>query len=66
MNVETDDRTRLLTIQEVAERLRVPVLTIRWLRQEGRFVPAIKVGRRLLWDVRDIEAWIDANREGAA
>lgn len=38
----------LLTIEEVAERLRVSVLTVRWLRQEGRFAPAIKVGRRLI------------------
>jgi orotate phosphoribosyltransferase-like protein len=29
--------TDLLTIDEVAERLRVSVLTVRWLRQEGRF-----------------------------
>ena len=26
----------LLTIEEVADRLRVSVLTVRWLRQEGR------------------------------
>jgi excisionase family DNA binding protein len=31
----------LLTVEEVAERLRVSVLTVRWLRQEGRFAPAI-------------------------
>jgi hypothetical protein len=47
----------------VAERLRVSVLTVRWLRQEGRFTPAIKVGRRLMWDVRDVAAWLDAQRE---
>ncbi|MGB8384050.1 MAG: helix-turn-helix domain-containing protein [Dermatophilaceae bacterium] len=52
-----------MTITEVAERLRVPVLTVRWLRQEGRFAPAIKVGRRLLWDSRDVEAWLDRQRE---
>jgi len=56
----------LLNITEVAERLRVPVLTVRWLRQEGRFAPAIKVGRRLVWDVRDVDAWLDAQREGGA
>ncbi len=56
----------LLNITEVAERLRVPVLTVRWLRQEGRFAPAIKVGRRLVWDVRDVEAWLDAQRERGA
>jgi excisionase family DNA binding protein len=54
----------LMTIDEVAERLRVPVLTVRWLRQEGRFAPAIKVGRRLVWDVKDVDAWLEAQREG--
>jgi excisionase family DNA binding protein len=53
----------LLTIEEVAERLRVSVLTVRWLRQNGRFAPAIKVGRRLLWDSRDVAAWLKSQRE---
>lgn len=53
----------LLTIEEVAERLRVKVLTIRWLRQEGRFPPAIKVGRRLVWDAADLEARLETQRE---
>jgi len=55
----------LLTIDEVAERLRVSVLTVRWLRQEGRFAPAIKVGRRLVWDARDVTAWLESQRESA-
>ncbi len=53
----------LLTIEEVAARLRVSVLTVRWLSQEGRFTPAIKVGRRLMWDVWDVDAWLKAQRE---
>lgn len=57
---------QLMTIDEVADYLRVPVLTIRWLRQEGRFAPAIKVGRRLAWERSAIEAWIDQQREVAA
>ena len=61
-----DAATKLLNIGEVAERLRVKVVTVRWLRQEGRFAPAIKAGRRLVWDVRDVEAWIEEHREGAA
>ena len=56
----------LMTIDEVAEHLRVAVMTIRWLRTEGRFAPAIKVGRRLVWDRQDIEKWILENRESAA
>jgi excisionase family DNA binding protein len=53
----------LPTIEEVAERLRVKVLTIRPLRQEGRFPPAITVGRRPVWDAADLEVWIEAQRE---
>ena len=56
---------RLMTIEEVAEYLRVPVLTIRWLRQEGRFAPAIKVGRRLAWEERAVVAWVESQREVA-
>jgi excisionase family DNA binding protein len=59
------DMIDLLTIEEVAERLRVSVLTVRWLRQEGRFAPAIKVGRRLVWDARDVAAWLESQRESA-
>ena len=33
-----------MTIEEVAQSLRLTVPTVRWLRQEGRFAPAIKVG----------------------
>ena len=56
----------LLTIEDVAEYTRVPVETIRWLRKEGRFAAAIKVGRRLLWDVGDLDAWLRSQRESAA
>ena len=63
MSDESDGIVDLLTIEEVAGRLRVSVLTVRWLRQQGRFVPAIKVGRRLMWDTRDVDAWLKAQRE---
>jgi excisionase family DNA binding protein len=63
MRTEGYDMTELLTIEEVAEQLRVSVETVRWLRQQGRFVPAIKVGRRLMWDVRDLDVWVKSQRE---
>ena len=56
---------RLMTIDEVAEYLRVPVLTVRWLRQEGRFAPAVKVGR-LLWEESAVNLWVEQNREHAS
>ena len=63
MSTDVDRLAELLTIEEVAKQLRVSVLTVRWLRQEGRFAPAIKVGRRLMWDTRDVAAWLKAQRE---
>jgi excisionase family DNA binding protein len=63
MTAHGGDMIDLLTIEEVAERLRVSVLTVRWMRQERRFAPAIKVGRRLVWDARDIDAWLKAQRD---
>jgi excisionase family DNA binding protein len=56
---------RLLTIEEVADRLRVAVETVRWLRAGGRFAPAVRIGRRIVWDEVDVDAWIDAQREVA-
>lgn len=63
----TDDvgTGRLLSVEEVADRLHVPVATVRWLRVEGRFAPAVLVGRRLRWLPQDVEAWMVANRESA-
>ena len=55
-----------MTIEEVAQSLHVTVPTVRWLRQEGRFAPAIKVGRRVLWDEKALTAWLEANREAPA
>jgi excisionase family DNA binding protein len=56
----------LMTLDEVAEYLRVQESTVRWLRVEGRFAPAIKVGRRLVWERSAIEAWVAQNREQVA
>ena len=55
-----------MTIEEVAQSLRVTVPTVHWLRQEGRFAPAIKVGRRVLWDEEALTAWLEGNREAPA
>jgi hypothetical protein len=54
---------RLTTIDKVAEHLRVPVETVRWLRQDGRFAPAVRVGRRLVWQEPAISAWAEAQSE---
>ena len=53
----------LLTADEVAARIRVPVATVRYLRSMRRFAPGIRVGRRVVWDVVDVDAWLSAQRE---
>ena len=61
---ETDNRKRLLTIGEVADRLGVEVRHMRRLVHERR-IPFIKWGHLLRFDPTDIDAWIDANRREA-
>ena len=62
MSTGADGLAELLTIEEVAERLRVSVLTVRWLRQEGRFAPAIKVGRHVRISEPALAEFIKASR----
>ncbi len=56
---------KLLSIDEAAERLHISVSTLRFLRQEGRFVGATKIGRRLFWYEADLEQWLRSQREPA-
>ena len=55
----------LLSVSEAADRLKISASTLRWLRQEGRFPRAIKVGRRLFWDEADLTAWLEQQKETA-
>jgi excisionase family DNA binding protein len=52
-----DEQSRLLTAQEVAERLGVKVSWVRYASQQGT-IPSIKLGRyrRYRWEA--IETWI--------
>lgn len=61
MSVERE----LWTIDEVAAHLRVAVATVRWLRQEGRFAPAVRIGRRVVWDRAEVDAWVRRHSEVA-
>jgi excisionase family DNA binding protein len=48
----------LLTIEEVADRLRVPVNTIKFWRLQKTGPRGEKVGRRVMYRAADVEAWI--------
>ena len=57
--------TRLLSVAEAADRLHISVCTLRSLRQEGRFLPATKIGRRIFWDEADLEEWLHQQKEAS-
>jgi excisionase family DNA binding protein len=50
---------RLLTMQEVAEFLGVPVATIYQWRHHGRGPRGIKVGRHIRYRRADVDAWVE-------
>ena len=59
MNVETTTYNceRLLTIPQLSEKMGVPAGTIRdWVHT--RYVPFVKLGRRIFFDLTVINDWI--------
>jgi excisionase family DNA binding protein len=53
---------RLLTIQEAAQFLAISVSTLYgWVWQ--RRIPFVKIGRALRFDLRDLEAFVEVNRQ---
>lgn len=49
----------LLTVEEVADLLRRPVGTLRYWRHAGLGPPSVKIGRRVLYDAAELDAWIE-------
>lgn len=49
----------LLTLEEVAQRTRVPASTLRYWRHKGDYgPPSTRIGRRVVYRESDLEAWI--------
>lgn len=55
-----------LTVAEVAELVRAPAETVRYWRHVGKGPASFKIGRRVLFERADVEAWIKAQRDAAA
>ena len=51
---------------EVADLLRTPIETVRYWRYAGKGPKSFKIGRTVLYDVADVEAWIDEARKAGA
>jgi predicted DNA-binding transcriptional regulator AlpA len=62
-NSDVDDA--LLNVEEAAALLRVSPETVKYLRSQRRFAPAIRIGRRVMWLRSDVVAWRNQQRETA-
>lgn len=54
---------RLLTVQELADLLQVPLKTIYTWRYKGIGPPAVPVGKYLRFRPKDVAAWLDARAD---
>jgi hypothetical protein len=57
------EREQLLTNEELAERARVTIATVRGWRYNGKGPRALKLGRHVRYRLADIRAWEEANAE---
>lgn len=54
---------RLLTLDEIAEKLRMPVASVRWKRSQGELPFLFRLGRRVVGYESECDAYIAAQRE---
>lgn len=55
-----DGLPKMLTIEEVADYLSVPVSTLRYWRWQGHGPTACKIGRRVMYTQEALTEWINA------
>lgn len=55
----------LMTTQQVADHLGVPVATLYQWRHQGTAPRALKVGKHVRYRRSDVEAWVTARLESA-
>lgn len=51
---------RIMTLKEVAERIRVPEATLRWWRHQSSGPPLFAIGRKLVCYEDALDSWVDA------
>lgn len=55
-----------LTNEDLAQRWRMPLDSVRYLRQTGKGPTGVKIGRRVLYRIADVEAFERDAAGGAA
>jgi excisionase family DNA binding protein len=54
---------RMLSPEELAERVNVPVATVYAWRYKGEGPRGYRVGRHVRFSLADVEAWLDSRRD---
>jgi excisionase family DNA binding protein len=63
MTVPTNtSRRQFLNKKELAAYLGLSIFTINSWVSQRREVPFVKMGRRVMFDMGDVRAWVDANK----
>jgi hypothetical protein len=63
----TDTRAKVwLTTKDLAERMRTAPGTVRYWRFAGVGPHGVKIGRRVLYDLREVERWENQHDGGEA
>lgn len=60
---ETTDSRRYLTTEELAQMTRSTAETCRYWRHVGKGPRSMKVGRRVLYAIEDVDAWLQEARD---
>jgi DNA-binding transcriptional MerR regulator len=55
--------SEMLSIEQLAEKLKTSVNTVRYWRTIGYGPKSARIGRRVMYRRADVEAWIDAQFE---
>ncbi|HKE72466.1 MAG TPA: helix-turn-helix domain-containing protein [Acidimicrobiales bacterium] len=51
--------TEILTTEQLAELVHVPVNTVHYWRAQGTGPKGIKIGKRVIYRASDVAAWLD-------
>lgn len=62
ISAESTGQNRPLKMDEVSTRTGVPVDTLRYWRHIGTGPRSYKLGRRVVYDIADVEAWMAHQR----
>jgi excisionase family DNA binding protein len=59
-----ENKTLLLTYQEIAERLRIPVSTLQKWVMAGDSIPFYKLGRSVRFEAEEVAKWLASRKRG--